>query len=194
MRGTSAEAEQRPAQSERLSQLSESLPEWRIRRSGGGAERFVAPFVTLRRSRTQDAARVEQLRGHTADYLFKNYRRGSAIQTFSRGSVSAEMAIRSAGTGNRSGQGMLFAVFATGGMGYLTVDDRATGLTRKSKFDSPSDQPAPPNWIPPQESRNPQQAAVMSAITAVFWFQRTEQTNKKLPDFLRRFKVDSISP
>jgi hypothetical protein len=56
VRGTSAEAEQRPAQSERLSQLSESLPEWRIRRSGGGAERFVAPFVTLRRSRTEDAA------------------------------------------------------------------------------------------------------------------------------------------
>ena len=52
VRGTSAEAEQRPAQSERLSQLSESLPEWRIRRSGGGAERF----VTLRRSRTEDAA------------------------------------------------------------------------------------------------------------------------------------------
>jgi hypothetical protein len=52
VRGTSAEAEQRPAQSERLSQLSESLPEWRIRRSGGGAERFVAPFVTLLRSRT----------------------------------------------------------------------------------------------------------------------------------------------
>ena len=47
MRGTSAEAEQRPAQSERLSQLSESLPEWRIRRSGGGAERFVVPFVTF---------------------------------------------------------------------------------------------------------------------------------------------------
>lgn len=47
MRGTSAEAEQRPAQSERLSQLSESLPEWRIRRSGGGAERFVVPFVTI---------------------------------------------------------------------------------------------------------------------------------------------------
>jgi hypothetical protein len=34
VRGTSAEAEQRPAQRERLSQLSESLPEWRIRRSG----------------------------------------------------------------------------------------------------------------------------------------------------------------
>ena len=47
VRGTSAEAEQRPAQSERLSQLSESLPEWRIRRSGGGAERFVVPFVTI---------------------------------------------------------------------------------------------------------------------------------------------------
>ena len=47
MRGTSAEAEQRRAQSERLSQLSESLPEWRIRRSGGGAERFVVPFVTI---------------------------------------------------------------------------------------------------------------------------------------------------
>jgi hypothetical protein len=34
-----------------------------------------------------------------ADYLFKNNRRGSAIQIFSRGSVSAEMAIRSAATG-----------------------------------------------------------------------------------------------
>jgi hypothetical protein len=47
VRGTSAEAEHRPVQSERLSQLSESLPQWRIRCSGGGAERFVAPFVTL---------------------------------------------------------------------------------------------------------------------------------------------------
>ena len=56
MRGTSAEAEQRPVQSERLSQLSESLPQWRIRRSGGGAERFVAPFATLRRSRTGGSA------------------------------------------------------------------------------------------------------------------------------------------
>jgi hypothetical protein len=99
VRGTSAEAEQRPAQSERLSQLSESLPEWRIRRSGGGAERFVAPFVTLRRSRTQDAARVEQLRGHAAVHLFKHNWRGSPDQAFSRGSVSAEMAIRSAATG-----------------------------------------------------------------------------------------------
>lgn len=38
-----------------------------------GAEGFAGPFVTLRRSRTQDAARVEQLRGHTAKphpYLF----------------------------------------------------------------------------------------------------------------------------
>jgi len=42
-----AEAEQCPVQSERLSQLSESLPQWRIRCSGGGAERFVAPFVIL---------------------------------------------------------------------------------------------------------------------------------------------------
>ena len=46
VRGTSAETEQRPAQSERLSQLSESLPEWRNQRSGAG---FVPPFVTLRR-------------------------------------------------------------------------------------------------------------------------------------------------
>ena len=55
MRGTSAEAEQRPAQSERLSKLSESLPEWRIRRSGGGAERFVAPFVTIAAEPDEDA-------------------------------------------------------------------------------------------------------------------------------------------
>jgi hypothetical protein len=33
---------------------------------GDAAERFAGPFVTLRRSRTQDSARVEQLRGHTA--------------------------------------------------------------------------------------------------------------------------------
>ena len=33
---------------------------------GDGAERFAGPFVTMRRSRKQDAARVEQLRGHTA--------------------------------------------------------------------------------------------------------------------------------
>jgi hypothetical protein len=82
VRGTSAEAEQRRAQSERLSQLSESLPEWRIRRSGGGAERFVAPFVTLRRSRTQDAARVEQLRGHTVDYLLKTIGEEHRIRLF----------------------------------------------------------------------------------------------------------------
>ena len=56
MRGTSAEAEQRPAQSERLSRLSESLPEWRIRRSGGGAERFVVPFVIIAAKPDEDAA------------------------------------------------------------------------------------------------------------------------------------------
>lgn len=56
VRGTSAEAEQRPAQSERLSQLSESLPEWRIRRSGGGAERFVAPFVTIAAEPDEDCS------------------------------------------------------------------------------------------------------------------------------------------
>lgn len=42
---------------------------------------------------------MEQLRGHRADHLFKNNRRGSATQAFSRGSVSAEMAIRSASAG-----------------------------------------------------------------------------------------------
>jgi len=42
---------------------------------------------------------VEQLRGHTAYHLFKNNRRGSAVQTFSCGSVSAEMPIRSASAG-----------------------------------------------------------------------------------------------
>ncbi len=42
---------------------------------------------------------MEQLRGHTAYHLFKNNRRGSAVQTFSCGSVSAEMAIRSASAG-----------------------------------------------------------------------------------------------
>jgi hypothetical protein len=63
---------------------------------GDGAKRFAGPFVTIAAEPDEDAARVEQLRGHTADHLFKNNRRGSAIQTFSRGSVSAEMAIRSA--------------------------------------------------------------------------------------------------
>ena len=42
---------------------------------------------------------MEQLRGHTADHLFKNNQRGSAVQTFSCASVSAEMAIRSAVAG-----------------------------------------------------------------------------------------------
>jgi hypothetical protein len=42
---------------------------------------------------------VEQLRGHTADHLFKKNQRGSAVQTFSCGSVLAEMAIRSASAG-----------------------------------------------------------------------------------------------
>ncbi len=42
---------------------------------------------------------MEQLRGHTANRLFKNNRLGSANQTFSCGSVSAEMAIRSASAG-----------------------------------------------------------------------------------------------
>jgi hypothetical protein len=47
----------------------------------------------------EDAARVEQLRGHAADHLFKHNWRGSPDQAFSRGSVSAEMAIRSAARG-----------------------------------------------------------------------------------------------
>ena len=105
VRGTSAEAEQRPAQSERLSQLSESLPEWRIRRNGGGAERFVVPFATIAAKPDEDAARMEQVRGHTADHLFKNNRPGSANQTFSCGSVSAEMAIRSAARGTSTNFG-----------------------------------------------------------------------------------------
>jgi len=66
---------------------------------GDGAKRFEGPFVTTAAEPDEDAARVEQLRGHTADHLFKHNRRGSADQTFSRGSVSAEMAIRSASTG-----------------------------------------------------------------------------------------------
>ena len=42
---------------------------------------------------------MEQLRGHTADHLFNHNRRGSPDQTFFCGSVSAEMAIRSASAG-----------------------------------------------------------------------------------------------
>jgi len=60
---------------------------------GDGAKRFAGPFVTLRRSRTQDAARVEQLRGHTAKphrYLFDP---DESIYEF-WGGVSAEMSIR----------------------------------------------------------------------------------------------------
>lgn len=44
MRGTSAEAEQRPVQRERLSQLSENPPQRRHWRSGVGAERFGMAF------------------------------------------------------------------------------------------------------------------------------------------------------
>ncbi len=66
---------------------------------GDGAKRFAGPFVTIAAEPDSDATRVEQLRGHTADHLFKHKRRGSADQTFSRGSVSAEMAIRSASAG-----------------------------------------------------------------------------------------------
>jgi len=72
---------------------------------GDAAERFAGPFVALRRSRTQNSARVEQLRGHTADHLFKHNRRGSPDQVFSRGSVSAEMAIRSASAGTSTTSG-----------------------------------------------------------------------------------------
>jgi hypothetical protein len=73
---------------------------------GDGAKRFAGPFVTLLRSRRMRLGAVEQLRGHTADHLFKNNRRGSAHQTFSCGSVSAEMAIRSASAGTSTTLGI----------------------------------------------------------------------------------------
>jgi hypothetical protein len=53
--------QQRAPQSERLPQPQRRSPEW----NEAGAERFAGPFVTMRRSRTQDTARVEQLRGRT---------------------------------------------------------------------------------------------------------------------------------
>ena len=49
---------------------------------GDEAKRFAGPFVTIAAEPDLDAARVEQLRGHTADHLFKHNRRGSEIQTF----------------------------------------------------------------------------------------------------------------
>ena len=55
-------AEQRAHQSERLPQPERRSPKW----NEAGAKRFAGPFVPLRRSRKQDAARLEQLRGHTA--------------------------------------------------------------------------------------------------------------------------------
>jgi hypothetical protein len=73
---------------------------------GDGAKRFAGPFVTLLRSRTMRLGAVEQLRGHTACHLFKNNRRGSAAQTFSCGSVSAEMPIRSASAGTSTTLGI----------------------------------------------------------------------------------------
>ena len=66
---------------------------------GDEAKRFAGPFVTIAAEPDEDAARVEQLRGHTADHLFKHNQRGASNQTFSCGSVSAEMAIRSASAG-----------------------------------------------------------------------------------------------
>jgi len=72
---------------------------------GDEAKRFAGPFVTIAAEPDEDEARGEQLRGHTADHLFKKNRRGSAIQTFSRGSVSAEMAIRSASAGTSTTHG-----------------------------------------------------------------------------------------
>ena len=54
--------QQRAPQSERLSQPQRRSPEW----NETGAEWIAGPFVTMRRSRKQDAARVDQLRGHTA--------------------------------------------------------------------------------------------------------------------------------
>ena len=66
---------------------------------GDGAKRFAGPFVTIAAEPDEDAARVEQLRGHTADHLFKHNQRGASNKTFYRCSVSAEMAIRSASAG-----------------------------------------------------------------------------------------------
>jgi len=58
------------------------------------AKRFAGPFVTIVAEPDEDEARVGQLRGDRVDQLFKHNRRGSEIQTFSRASVSAEMAIQ----------------------------------------------------------------------------------------------------
>jgi hypothetical protein len=71
-------AEQRAPQSERLPEPQRKSPEW----NGVGAERFAGPFVTLRQSRTQNAAWVEQLRGHTADYLLKTIGEDQRIRYF----------------------------------------------------------------------------------------------------------------
>ena len=72
---------------------------------GDEAKRFAGPFVTIAAEPDEDAARVEQLRGHTADHLFKHNQRGASNQIFYRGSVSAEMAIRSASAGTSTTYG-----------------------------------------------------------------------------------------
>jgi hypothetical protein len=72
---------------------------------GDAAERFAGPFVTLRQSRTQNAAQVEQLRGHTAKNPTQPPRSGRDYFRVFGGSVSAEMAIRSASAGTSTTSG-----------------------------------------------------------------------------------------
>jgi len=60
---------------------------------GDGAKRFAGPFVTLRRSRTQDAARVEQLRGHWRKPRLPGDA-GFDLDAIFAEDVSAEMSIR----------------------------------------------------------------------------------------------------
>ena len=87
-------AEQRAHQSERLPQPERRSPKW----NEAGAKRFAGPFVTLRRSRTQVAARVEQLRGHWGNPRLPGDA-GFDLDTIFAEDVSAEMSIRSASAG-----------------------------------------------------------------------------------------------
>ena len=92
---------------------------------GDGAKRFAGPFVTLRRSRTQDAAGVEQLRGHWR-YPRLLGDAGFDLDAILAEDVSAEMSIRSASAGTSTTSGF------TGGNLSCHLSARAeTGFQRR---------------------------------------------------------------
>ncbi len=55
---------------------------WGLEENDQWVKRTAGPFVTIAAEPDEDAAWVEQLRGHTVDHLFKNNRRGWRLRHF----------------------------------------------------------------------------------------------------------------